>query len=81
MEYPFQVDEIELANLNRLVGGVETMFMLASDQHVLTSSTFIKQIYEMGGGGRERVAQLVPPNVATRLIEKLGPTGDGPKDG
>ncbi len=64
--------EVQLANLNRLIGGVETVFMLTSDQHVLTSSTYIKQIYEMGGGDRARIGQLVPPNVAQRLAEKLG---------
>jgi pantetheine-phosphate adenylyltransferase len=63
--------EVQLANLNRLVGGVETMFMLASDQHVLTSSTYIKQIYEMGGGDLGRIAQLVPDNVAEALAHKL----------
>ncbi len=65
-------NEVKLATLNRLVGGVESVFMLANDQHVLTSSTYIKQIYELGGGDLARVAQLVPPNVARRLAEKLG---------
>ena len=64
--------EVQLANLNRLVGGVETVFMLTSDQHVLTSSRYIKQIYEMGGCDLARIGQLVPPNVAQRLAEKLG---------
>jgi phosphopantetheine adenylyltransferase len=64
--------EVQLANLNRLVGGVETVFMLTSDQHVLTSSTYIKQIYELGGGDQVRIQQLVPANVAQRLAAKLG---------
>lgn len=63
--------EVQLANLNQLVGGVETVFMLTSDQHVLTSSKYIKQIYEMGGCDLARIEQLVPPNVAQRLAEKL----------
>src|SRR5262245_9043934 len=41
--------ELQAANTNLLVGGVETVFLMASDQHALTSSTFIKQIVEMGG--------------------------------
>ncbi len=65
-------NEVKLATLNRLIGGVESVFMLANDQHVLTSSTYIKQIYELGGGDLARIAQLVPPNVARRLAEKLG---------
>jgi pantetheine-phosphate adenylyltransferase len=64
--------EVQVASLNRLVGGVETVFMLTSDQYVLTSSTYIRQIYEMGGSDITRVRQLVPPNVAQRLAEKLG---------
>jgi pantetheine-phosphate adenylyltransferase len=65
--------EVQLANLNRLIGGVETVFMLTSDQHVLTSSTYIKQIYELGGWDLARIQHLVPENVARRLAEKLGP--------
>lgn len=72
-------NEVQLANLNRLVGSVETVFMLASDQHVLTSSRYIKQIYEMGGGDLGRIAQLVPPNVAQRLAEKLGRPATRPR--
>ena len=64
--------EVQLANLNRMIGGVETVFMLTSDQHVLTSSTYIKQIYEMGGGDISRIESLVPANVARALAEKLG---------
>lgn len=64
--------EVQLANLNRMIGGAETVFMLTSDQHVLTSSTYIKQIMEMGPGGTERIRQLVPANVAEALSEKFG---------
>jgi pantetheine-phosphate adenylyltransferase len=63
--------EVQLANLNRLIGQIESVFMLASDQHVLTSSTYIKQIYEMGGGDLERIRQLVPQNVGEALAGKL----------
>jgi pantetheine-phosphate adenylyltransferase len=66
--------EVQLANLNRMIGGVETIFMLTSERHVLTSSTYIKQIYEMGGGDISRIEQLVPRNVAERLGEKLART-------
>ena len=66
--------EVQIANLNRLVGGVETAFILTSDQHALTSSTYIRQIYELGGGDISRIEQLVPPNVARRLAHKLGRT-------
>jgi phosphopantetheine adenylyltransferase len=60
------------------IGGVETVFLLTSDRHVLTSSTYIKQIFEMGGGRRRAlVERLVPPNVAQALEEKLGAGAGG----
>lgn len=66
-------DELQQASLNLTLGGIETVFLLTSDQHVLTSSTYVKQICEMGGG-LERLRRLVPDNVARRLFEKLGRT-------
>jgi pantetheine-phosphate adenylyltransferase len=68
--------EVQLATLNRLIGNVETVFILTSDQHVLTSSTYIKQIYEMGGGDISRIRQLVPENVAQRLAGRLKGRGN-----
>ncbi len=65
--------ELLQANVNMAIDGVETVFLLASDQHVLTSSTYIRQIFEMGGGRRRaRIERLVPPNVAAALEAKLG---------
>lgn len=66
-------NELLQANLNLTVGQVDTVFLLTRDQHVLTSSMYIKQIYEMGGGGLERIERLVPPNVAAALARKLTP--------
>ena len=60
--------ELQQANTNRLAGGIETLFMLATDVHALTSSTLIKQVAAMGGD----VSRLVPEPVAKRLREKLG---------
>lgn len=63
--------ELLQANLNQAIGQVETVFLLTSDQHVLTSSTYVKQIYEMGGSDIERIERLVPRNVAEALARKL----------
>lgn len=65
-------DELTIANVNLAIGNIETIFMLTTDQHVLTSSTYVKQIYELGGGDVERLNRLVPPSVAARLAQKLG---------
>ncbi|MBU0616329.1 MAG: pantetheine-phosphate adenylyltransferase [Planctomycetes bacterium] len=66
-------NELLQANLNLMIGQIDTVFLLTRDQHVLTSSTYIKQIYEMGGGGLERIERLVPHNVAEALAQKLRP--------
>lgn len=64
--------ELQQATANYMVGGVETVFLLAGEQHILTSSTLIKQIVEMGGRDGERLSRLVPPLVAARLRKRLG---------
>ena len=63
--------ELLQANLNLTIGRVETVFLLTSDQHVLTSSTYVRQIYEMGGSDVKQIERLVPPNVAVALAKKL----------
>lgn len=63
--------ELQQASLNMAIGEVDTAFLLTSEQHVLTSSTYIKQIYELGGSDPRRIKRLVPPNVAQRLELKL----------
>lgn len=64
--------ELQTANTNLIVGGVETVFLMTSDQHALTSSTLIKQIVEMGGYDRSRLARLVPEEVIDRLEKRPG---------
>ncbi|MCP4592204.1 MAG: pantetheine-phosphate adenylyltransferase [bacterium] len=59
--------ELQVANTNLLVGGVETVFLMTSDQHALTSSTLIKQVIEMGGCDQERLGRLIPRTVIERL--------------
>ncbi|HUU83296.1 MAG TPA: pantetheine-phosphate adenylyltransferase [Phycisphaerae bacterium] len=65
-------EELQIANLNQSVGGVETVFLMTDDQHVLTSSTLIKQIVDMGGFDESRLLRLVPPVVVERVAHKLG---------
>ena len=65
-------EELQIANLNQSIGGVETVFLMTDDQHVLTSSTLIKQIVDMGGFDKRRLQRLVPPVVVEHLARKLG---------
>jgi pantetheine-phosphate adenylyltransferase len=60
--------ELQLATANRMVAGIETVFILPSSQWAYTSSSLIKQIASMGGD----VSSLVPPEV----VPHLGPNGD-----
>lgn len=62
--------ELQAANTNLLVGEVETVFLMTSDQHALTASSLIKQIVEIGGYDPERLTRLVPPLVAEKLRQR-----------
>ncbi|HSW45605.1 MAG TPA: pantetheine-phosphate adenylyltransferase [Phycisphaerae bacterium] len=64
--------ELQQANINMAIGEIETIFLLSRDQFALTSSTYIKQIVELGMRDIERLSRLVPSNVAKRLREKCG---------
>jgi len=63
--------ELEIATANRIIGDIETVFLMTSDQHVLTSSTLIKQIVEIGKFDSDHLSRLVPLDVAKRLQERL----------
>jgi pantetheine-phosphate adenylyltransferase len=72
-------DELHQANLNRVIGHIETVFLLASDRHMVTSSTYIRQIFELGGGDRGQIERLVPGNVAKALRARLKPKQKRPR--
>ncbi|MCC7290470.1 MAG: pantetheine-phosphate adenylyltransferase [Phycisphaerales bacterium] len=63
--------ELELANTNMMISDIETVFLMASSAHALTSSTLIKQIVEIGGYDTNRLARLVPLDIARRLEERI----------
>lgn len=63
--------ELRQANVNLAIGGIETVFLMTRDEYVLTSSTYVKQVYEMGGGDIERLKRFVPENVALALARRL----------
>ncbi len=63
--------ELEIAAANRIIGDIETVFLMTAGQHILTSSTLIKQIVEIGRYDSEHLSRLVPMDVAKRLQERL----------
>jgi pantetheine-phosphate adenylyltransferase len=62
--------EIQMAQMNNRLAGVETLFMTTSPQWSFLSSSLVKEVARYGGD----VSTLVPPNVAERLTDRLGGT-------
>jgi pantetheine-phosphate adenylyltransferase len=52
---------------NRAVAGVETVFIMTSEQYGFTSSTLIRQVASLGGD----LSNLIPENVQKRLKERF----------
>ena len=60
--------EFQVALTNRVVAGVETVFIMTKPEFAFTSSSLIKQMAQMGGD----VSALVPPQVVEQIRAKLG---------
>jgi pantetheine-phosphate adenylyltransferase len=59
--------EFQLAMTNRAVAGIETVFIMTSEQYGFTSSTLIREIASLGGD----LSNLIPPSVQKRLVERF----------
>ncbi len=55
--------EFQLAMTNRAVAGIETVFIMTSEQYGFTSSTLIREIASLGGD----LSNLIPTGVHKRL--------------
>lgn len=60
--------EIQMAQMNHALAGVETLFMTTGPQWSFVSSSLVKEVARFGGD----VSALVPPVVAERLRDRLG---------
>ncbi|MBM3690723.1 MAG: pantetheine-phosphate adenylyltransferase [Actinobacteria bacterium] len=60
--------ELQMAQLNHQIGGVETFFMSSNPTYSFLSSSMTKEVARYGGS----VDQLVPTNVAKALKLKFG---------
>ncbi|MBS3942118.1 MAG: pantetheine-phosphate adenylyltransferase [Actinobacteria bacterium] len=60
--------ELQMAQMNHRIGGIETVFMSTSPEHSYLSSSLVKEVARFGGplGG------TVPDVVADALRDKLG---------
>ena len=61
--------ELQMAQMNHRMTGVETFFVPTSPQWSYLSSSLIKEVVRFGGD----ISGLVPPFVRDRLEEKLSP--------
>jgi pantetheine-phosphate adenylyltransferase len=60
--------ELQMAQMNRSIGEVETLFMTTSPVYSFLSSSLVKEVARFGGD----VSDFVPSVVAARLIERAG---------
>jgi pantetheine-phosphate adenylyltransferase len=60
--------EIQMAQMNHSLAGLETLFMTTAPQWSFLSSSLVREVAKFGGD----VSGLVPPVVAERLRERLG---------
>jgi pantetheine-phosphate adenylyltransferase len=63
--------ELQMAQMNIGLAGVETLFMPTNPQHSFLSSSLVKDVAKWGGD----VSPHVPQVVARRLAERLRPSG------
>jgi len=67
--------EFQLAMTNRAVAGIETIFIMTSEQYGFTSSTLIREVASLGGD----LSNLIPESVHRRLTERFSrPEGARP---
>jgi pantetheine-phosphate adenylyltransferase len=59
--------ELQMAQMNRTLSGVETVFMATNPAWGYLSSSLVREVARMGGS----VEALVPANVAVAVKEKL----------
>lgn len=60
--------ELQMAQMNRQVAGVDTMFITTSPAYSFVSSSLIKEVAALGGD----ISSLVPAGVARALKERNG---------
>jgi len=63
--------ELQMAQMNHRIGGVETMFMATSPQHSYLSSSLVKEVARLGGS----IDGTVPARVEAALRAKLEASG------
>ena len=60
--------EIQMAQMNERLSGIDTFFISTSPQYSFLSSSLVREVARFGGD----VTNMVPPAVAKRLVERFG---------
>ncbi len=61
--------ELQMAQMNQRLTGIDTFFISTSPQHSFLSSSLVREVARFGGD----VSSMVPPLVAKRLAERYEP--------
>jgi pantetheine-phosphate adenylyltransferase len=59
--------ELQMAQMNQRLSGVDTLFMSTSPEYSFVSSSLVKEVATYGGD----VAHLLPPVVHRQLVERI----------
>jgi pantetheine-phosphate adenylyltransferase len=70
--------ELQMAQMNHSLAGVETLFVATNPEYSFLSSSLVKEVATFGGD----VSHLLPEKVLRRLVERLTdqPTGSAESD-
>jgi pantetheine-phosphate adenylyltransferase len=67
--------ELQMAQMNQRLSGIDTFFISTSPQYSFLSSSLVREVARFGGD----VTSMVPPAVAKRLAERFRhPQGPNP---
>ena len=66
--------ELQMAQMNYRLSGVETFFMPTAPEHSFLSSSLVREVARFGG----EVSSMVPPEVARRLKERFAQMTEAP---
>ena len=59
--------ELQMAQMNQRLSGIDTFFISTSPQHSFLSSSLVKEVAKYGGD----VSSMVPPSVMRRLAHRF----------
>jgi pantetheine-phosphate adenylyltransferase len=65
--------ELQMAQMNQRLSGVDTFFLPTSPQYAFLSSSLVREVARFGGD----VSSMVPKTVLARLADRYGTTEQG----